>query len=102
MRGHVWGTGTFGGRNVFLIISRCGPFSSCNYRRYVLSPGFSPSPNNKLEFCLGTLGEMTGDDFYAAVESYSRQQRLGYVHFRNVAGRCRGIAKPSLTMVRST
>jgi mannonate dehydratase len=46
-----------------------------------------PSPSNKLEFCLGTLGEMTGDDFYAAVESYSRQQRLGYVHFRNVAGR---------------
>jgi mannonate dehydratase len=46
-----------------------------------------PSPSNKLEFCLGTLGEMTGDDFYEAVESYSRQQRLGYVHFRNVAGR---------------
>src|ERR1700677_5153972 len=46
-----------------------------------------PSPSNKLEFCLGTLGEMTGDGFYEAVESYSRQQRLGYVHFRNVAGR---------------
>jgi mannonate dehydratase len=46
-----------------------------------------PSPSNKLEFCLGTLGEMTGDGFYEAVESYSRQHRLGYVHFRNVAGR---------------
>ena len=30
---------------------------------------------------------MTGGDFYEAVESHSRQQRLGYVHFRNVAGR---------------
>ena len=30
---------------------------------------------------------MTGDGFYEAVESYSHQQRLGYVHFRNVAGR---------------
>ena len=62
--------------------------------RLVYQPGLyqrlidiDPSPSNKLEFCLGTLGEMTGDDFYEAVESYSRQQRLGYVHFRNVAGR---------------
>ena len=62
--------------------------------RLVYQPGLyqrlidiDPSPSNKLEFCLGTLGEMTGDAFYAAVESYSRQQRLGYVHFRNVAGR---------------
>ena len=47
----------------------------------------TPVPVTSFEFCLGTLGEMTGDDFYAAVESYSRQQRLGYVHFRNVAGR---------------
>jgi D-mannonate dehydratase len=31
-----------------------------------------PSPSSKLEFCLGTLGEMTGDDFYEAVDSYSR------------------------------
>ena len=29
---------------------------------------------------------MTGGDFYEAVESHSRQQRLGDVHFRNVAG----------------
>ena len=62
--------------------------------RLVYQPGLyqrlidiDTSPSNKLEFCLGTLGEMTGDDFYVAVESYSRQQRLGYVHFRNVAGR---------------
>ncbi len=46
-----------------------------------------PSPANKLEFCLGSLAEMTEGDVYAAVEHYSRQQKLAYVHFRNVAGK---------------
>jgi len=43
-----------------------------------------PSPSNTLEFCLGSLAEMTEGNFYDAVESYSRQGKLGYVHFRNV------------------
>ena len=47
---------------------------------------FNASPANALEFCLGTLAEMTGGDFYQAVESYSRQRRLAYVHCRNVTG----------------
>lgn len=46
-----------------------------------------PSERNALELCLGTLAEMTEGDFYAAVESYSRQGRIGYVHFRNVTGK---------------
>ena len=46
-----------------------------------------PSPSNALEFCLGTLAEMTGGGFYEAVESYSRQKRVAYVHFRNVRGK---------------
>jgi mannonate dehydratase len=45
------------------------------------------SPRNALEFCLGTLAEMTDGDIYDAVESYSRQNRVGYVHFRNVRGK---------------
>ena len=45
-----------------------------------------PSPSNALEFCLGTLAEMTGGGLYEAVESYSRQKRVAYVHFRNVRG----------------
>ena len=40
-----------------------------------------------LEFCVGTLGEMTEGDLYEAVDSYSRQDRLAYVHLRNVAGK---------------
>lgn len=46
-----------------------------------------PSPANKLEFCLGTLAEMTEGDIYASVEEYSRQKKLAYVHFRNVTGK---------------
>ena len=47
----------------------------------------SPSPSNMLEFCLGTLAEMTEGDLYEAVDRYSRQHRIAYVHFRNVAGK---------------
>ena len=48
---------------------------------------FNPSPANALEFCLGTVAEMTGGDLYQAVDSYSRQKKLAYVHCRNVAGK---------------
>jgi mannonate dehydratase len=46
-----------------------------------------PSPSNALEFCIGTLAEMTEGDIYETVDRYSRQGRLGYVHFRNVRGK---------------
>jgi mannonate dehydratase len=45
------------------------------------------SPANKLEFCIGSLAEMTEGDIYEVVDQYSRQRRLGYVHFRNVTGK---------------
>lgn len=43
-----------------------------------------PSPSNTLEFCVGTLAEMTEGDIYDVVDHYSRQGKLGYVHLRNV------------------
>ena len=46
-----------------------------------------PSPANTLEFCIGSLAEMTEGDIYDVVDHYSRQQRLGYVHFRNITGK---------------
>jgi mannonate dehydratase len=46
-----------------------------------------PSPANALEFCLGSLAEMTEGDIYQTVENYSRQGKLAYVHFRNVRGK---------------
>lgn len=46
-----------------------------------------PSRSNGLEFCLGTLAEMSEGDLYQIVDDYSQQGRLAYVHFRNVHGR---------------
>lgn len=46
-----------------------------------------PSPANGLEFCVGTLAEMTEGDIYEVVDRYSKQNALGYVHFRNVKGK---------------
>ena len=45
------------------------------------------SKANALEFCIGTLAEMTEGDVYGAVEQYSRQGKLAYVHLRNVKGK---------------
>ncbi len=47
----------------------------------------NPSSANTFEFCLGTLAEMTEGDIYEAVQRYSAQGRLGYVHFRNIRGK---------------
>ncbi len=47
----------------------------------------NPSPANKLEFCLGSLQEMTTGNLYEAIDQYGSQGRLSYVHFRNVRGK---------------
>ncbi|MDN4525182.1 mannonate dehydratase [Fictibacillus fluitans] len=44
-----------------------------------------PSPNNRLEFCLGTIQEMTEGDLYDTIEQYAN--KIGYIHFRNVRGK---------------
>lgn len=46
-----------------------------------------PSPNNQAELCLGTLAEMTEGDLYTAVDTYSAQGKVAYIHFRNVKGK---------------
>ena len=46
-----------------------------------------PSPANALEFCLGSIAEMRHGNIYEAVDQYSRQGKLAYVHFRNVTGK---------------
>ncbi len=56
-------------------------------RMYQRLIDISTSPSNMLECCLGTLAEMTDDDFYEAVDVYSRQKRIAYIHFRNVSGK---------------
>lgn len=48
---------------------------------------FSNSPNNKLEFCMGSIQEMTHGNIYDAIMQYGKQNRISYVHFRNVKGK---------------
>lgn len=45
------------------------------------------SPNNRLEFCLGTLAEMTGGSVYDAVDHFTSLDRVAYIHFRNIRGK---------------
>ena len=45
------------------------------------------SPMNTLEFCLGTLSEMSEGDIYDVVDKYSRMRKVAYIHFRNVRGK---------------
>jgi mannonate dehydratase len=49
----------------------------------------NPSPASALEFCVGTIAEMESPemDVYQAVDHYSRQGRLAYVHLRNIKGK---------------
>ncbi|NLR81108.1 mannonate dehydratase [Chitinophaga eiseniae] len=44
-----------------------------------------PSRSNMLEFCLGSIAEMTEGDVYEATEQYASD--IAYVHFRNVKGK---------------
>lgn len=46
-----------------------------------------PSKANALEFCMGTIQEMTEGDIYEALDTYSRQGAIAYIHFRNVVGK---------------
>lgn len=47
-----------------------------------------PSYYNALEFCQGTIAEMSGGelDVYGAIERYASQGKIAYAHFRNVRG----------------
>ena len=45
------------------------------------------SPSNNLEFCLGSISEMTDGNVYEATDNYSKQGKIAYVHFRNVVGK---------------
>ena len=54
------------------------------YRRLL---NLHPSRRNALEFCVGTIAEMLDGDVYQAVDEYSREGKLAYVHLRNVRGK---------------
>jgi mannonate dehydratase len=45
------------------------------------------SPSNGFEFCMGTIQEMKNGDVYQLLDQYSRKDKIGYIHFRNVKGK---------------
>jgi mannonate dehydratase len=47
----------------------------------------NPSSANQFEFCLGTLAEMTEGDLYTTLETYIKENRVAYIHLRNVTGK---------------
>lgn len=50
--------------------------------------GERPSRANRAELCIGSLQEMSEtSDIYADVERWSSQNRVGFVHLRNVRGK---------------
>jgi mannonate dehydratase len=54
------------------------------YRRLL---DIAPSSHNALEFCLGSLQETSEGNVYNAIDRYSREGAIAYVHFRNVKGK---------------
>lgn len=46
-----------------------------------------PSTSNNLEFCLGSIAEMTEGDVYEATDNFSKQEKIAYIHFRNIIGK---------------
>lgn len=56
-------------------------------RMYQRLIDLASSPSNALELCVGTMAEMTEDNIYEAIDSYSRQKRIAYIHLRNVVGK---------------
>ncbi|HEY3938323.1 MAG TPA: mannonate dehydratase [Bryobacteraceae bacterium] len=46
-----------------------------------------PSESNALEVCVGTLAEMTEGNIYDAIDRYSKQRKIAYIHLRNVKGK---------------
>lgn len=58
-----------------------------NTQEYEKLMTLSSSPSNGFEFCMGTIQEMQGSDVYSMLDKYSRENRIGYIHFRNVIGK---------------
>ena len=56
-------------------------------RFYQKMVDINPSSSNCFDFCMGSLQEMQEGSIYEAIEQYTPQNRLAYVHFRNVKGK---------------
>jgi len=46
-----------------------------------------PSESNALEYCLGSIQEMSAGDLYSNLDKHSAAGKIAYVHARNVVGK---------------
>ena len=58
-----------------------------NPSEYIKLIDINKSPNNKIEMCLGSIQEMAESGLESYVEKFSKEKRIGYIHFRNVKGK---------------
>ena len=45
------------------------------------------SPSNQIEMCLGSIQEMEEDGLEKYLDKFSKEDRIAYIHFRNVKGK---------------
>ena len=50
-----------------------------------------PSRANKLEFCMGSIQEMSEGNIYDSIDHYASQGKISYAHLRNVIGKVPGL-----------
>ncbi|MDP7197282.1 MAG: mannonate dehydratase, partial [SAR202 cluster bacterium] len=58
-----------------------------NPDEYIRLIDINKSSSNKIEMCLGSIQEMAEPGLESYVEKFSKEQRIGYIHFRNVKGK---------------
>ena len=46
----------------------------------------APSPNHKVTFCIGTWSELGVEKMYEAMAYFANNDRIAYIHFRNIQG----------------
>ena len=58
-----------------------------NPSEYIDLININQSPKNKIELCLGSIQEMEEEGLESYVDKFSKEDRIGYIHFRNVKGK---------------
>ena len=58
-----------------------------NPSEYINLLNMNKSPSNKIELCLGSIQEMEESGLESYVEQFARDDKIGYIHFRNVKGK---------------
>ena len=58
-----------------------------NPSEYINLINMNKSKNNKIELCLGSIQEMAEGNLETYVDTFAKDNRIGYIHFRNVKGK---------------